>query len=551
MTFSSLRYIILATHNDGDEEMSIVHQFDKRSGITYVYDSISTWNKEKKQSQSKRRLIGRLDKESGKVVATDGRMKRQKTAAIPDKPKPMVKRLFFGATYLLDAIGKELGVTSDLKQCFPQIFEQILSIAYYLIMEGKNPLYRFEKWGTIHKHPFGDDISSQRSSELFSEITEDAIRQFFKLQGKRRIEREHWAYDITSISSYSECLRQVQYGNNKDDDNLPQLNLALVFGEQSRLPFYYRKLAGNIPDVKTVKILLSDFDDLGLNKIKLVMDRGFYSEKNVNNLLKEHIKFLMATKISLKYVKNEIDNVYDEIMSFECYDDNYELYSTTRAINWEYKQERPYKGDVLKEKRRVYLHLYYNIDKATEDKKIFDRKLMELKNEIVSEKRIPQHEVLYKRYFIVKSTPVHGIKVTVNEAEVQNAKRYYGFFALLSNEKTDSITALKIYRNKDIVEKAFGNLKERLNLRRTLVSSEQSLNGKLFVEFIALIFLSHINNRMQEAKMYKNYTMTEMLDKLDIIECVQIPNKKTQIGEILNCQKEIYDAFGINTPLSL
>jgi transposase len=531
--------------------MSIVHQFDKRSGITYVYDSISTWNKEKKQSQSKRRLIGRLDKESGKVVATDGRMKRQKTAAIPDKPKPMVKRLFFGATYLLDAIGKELGVTSDLKQCFPQIFEQILSIAYYLIMEGKNPLYRFEKWGTIHKHPFGDDISSQRSSELFSEITEDAIRQFFKLQGKRRIEREHWAYDITSISSYSECLRQVQYGNNKDDDNLPQLNLALVFGEQSRLPFYYRKLAGNIPDVKTVKILLSDFDDLGLNKIKLVMDRGFYSEKNVNNLLKEHIKFLMATKISLKYVKNEIDNVYDEIMSFECYDDNYELYSTTRAINWEYKQERPYKGDVLKEKRRVYLHLYYNIDKATEDKKIFDRKLMELKNEIVSEKRIPQHEVLYKRYFIVKSTPVHGIKVTVNEAEVQNAKRYYGFFALLSNEKTDSITALKIYRNKDIVEKAFGNLKERLNLRRTLVSSEQSLNGKLFVEFIALIFLSHINNRMQEAKMYKNYTMTEMLDKLDIIECVQIPNKKTQIGEILNCQKEIYDAFGINTPLSL
>ena len=48
----------------------------------------------------------------------------------------------------------------------------------------------------------------------------------------------------------------------------------------------------------------------------------------------------------------------------------------------------------------------------------------------------------------------------------------------------------------DFTEKAFGNLKERLNMRRTLVSSEQSLDGKLFVEFIALIYLSHIKKHM-------------------------------------------------------
>ena len=42
----------------------------------------------------------------------------------------------------------------------------------------------------------------------------------------------------------------------------------------------------------------------------------------------------------------------------------------------------------------------------------------------------------------------------------------------------------------DVVEKAFGNLKERLNMRRAMVSSEQSLEGKLFVQFVALIYLS-------------------------------------------------------------
>jgi transposase len=48
----------------------------------------------------------------------------------------------------------------------------------------------------------------------------------------------------------------------------------------------------------------------------------------------------------------------------------------------------------------------------------------------------------------------------VKEDAVKDAKRYYGVFAFLSNEKMDSLTALKLYRNKDVVEKAFGNLKK-------------------------------------------------------------------------------------------
>lgn len=48
--------------------MAIVRQNDKRSGITYVYESTSYWDKEKQQSRSHRKLIGRLDPETGKVV---------------------------------------------------------------------------------------------------------------------------------------------------------------------------------------------------------------------------------------------------------------------------------------------------------------------------------------------------------------------------------------------------------------------------------------------------------------------------------------------------
>lgn len=534
---------------------TIVYQTDKRSGITYAYQSISFWDKEKKQSRARRTLIGRYDNETGKIVPTDGRNKKKaKEKEAETRGKTVINsahRSFYGATYLLDAIGEKLGITQDLKQCFPDEYKQILSLAYYLILEDSTPLYRFEKWGSLHKHPYGNNITSQRSSELFASITEESKQRFFILQGKRRIEQEFWAYDTTTLSSYSDILRQVQYGHNKEHDKLPQLKLALVFGEDSNLPFYYRKLAGNIPDSKTIRRFLEELDILGYSKVKLIMDRGFFSEYNINSLFQNHIKFLMSAKMSLNFIQNELDDIYDTFRDFEHYNENYAIYYRTVRTNWNYTQNRPYKGDKLKESRRIYIHFYYNIDQAADDEKDFDRRLIALKQELESGERIPQHEKLYQQYFTYKTTPKRGTHVTVIEENVNAAKRNYGFFALITNEKMDAITALELYRNKDVVEKAFGNLKERLNMRRNLVSSEQSLDGKLFIQFVALIYLSYIKKQMQEKALFKSYTIPGLLDKLDVIECFEQPGRSLKVGEIVEKQEQLYYDLGVAPPASL
>ena len=534
---------------------TIVYQTDKRSGITYAYQSISYWNKEKKQSRARRTLIGRVDRETGEIVPTDGRNRKKKDAKVPAKPGPrvaeMARRSFYGATYLLNAIGEQLGITHDLKLCFPGMYKQILSIAYYLILEDSTPLYRFEKWGILHKHPYGKNITSQRSSELFASITEGGKQRFFTLQGKRRLEKEFWAYDTTTLSSYSETLRQVQFGFNKENDRLPQLNVALVFGQESNLPFYYRKLAGNIPDAKTVRHLLEELGILGYSKVKLVMDRGFYSEYNINCLYRNHVKFLLSVKMSLAFVRKELDAIYDTFRSFEHYNENYELYCRTVRTTWNNMKEHPYKGETVQKPRRLYIHYYYNIDKAADDEKAFDRRLVALKQEMESGKRVPEHEKLYQKYFTFKTTPRRGTQVTVRKENVTKAKRYYGFFALITNETINEVNALEIYRNKDVVEKAFGNLKERLNMRRALVSSEQSLEGKLFVQFVALIYLSYIKKQMQVKGLLKDYTLPGLLDKLDVIECFEQPGKSLRVGEMLEKQKQLYHDLGVNPPTSL
>ncbi len=534
--------------------MATVKQLDKRSGITYVYESVSYWDREKKQPRSKRTLIGRLDPATGEIVPTDGRGKRRaqkETDPVVRKgPVPVAKtdRLFFGATYLLDQIGEETGLTADLKTCFPDTYKQIQSIAYYLVLEDQNPLFRFKKWAAIHRHPYGKDIPSQRSTEIFQSVTEEARMHFFRLQGKRRVEKEYWAYDSTSISSRSDTLGQVKYGKNKDDDHLPQINLTLVFGEKSRLPFYYRKLAGNVPDVKTIQELLRELDVLGYEKVKLVMDRGYYSGESINALYKKHLKFLCGTSSALSFAREFIREIGSKRDHYEYYNSNLELYVFTKTIAWNYEQERPYKGDVVKEERRMYLHLYFNPDKFSDDGKAFNRKLDTLKNELLSGHRMPEHEKDYKKYFEIKETPKRGVSLTVKQDAVDAAHERYGFFVLISNEVKDPVTALSLYRMRDVVEKAFWNVKERLNLKRTMTSSESSLDGKLFVEFVALIYLSYIQKRMEENGLFATYTLHELLDELDVIECFMEPGKAPIQGEVLKKQEQIYRDLDV-TPL--
>ena len=64
--------------------MGIIFQTDKRSGITYAYENKAFWDKEKKQSRSKRTLIGRVDPQTGEIVPTDGRCRKRSPSSGTD-----------------------------------------------------------------------------------------------------------------------------------------------------------------------------------------------------------------------------------------------------------------------------------------------------------------------------------------------------------------------------------------------------------------------------------------------------------------------------------
>ena len=130
------------TRNRGDSVAAIVFQTNKDTGITYAYESVSYWDKEKQQSRARRKLIGKVDQETGEIVPT----RKSLPSEDPDSPQKrgpkttdVCTRIFYGATYLLNAIGDKIGITRDLKTCFPDTYKSILSLAYYIILEQGSP----------------------------------------------------------------------------------------------------------------------------------------------------------------------------------------------------------------------------------------------------------------------------------------------------------------------------------------------------------------------------------------------------------------------------
>lgn len=549
LLFSSLHIII---YNEEFYKMGIIFQTNKITGITYAYENNAYWDKDKQQSRAKRKLLGKVDPQTGNIVPTRNYRKKQKVQSNISKPGPIpiteYKRSFFGAIYLFNQIGKITGLTEDIKSCFPENYKKILSIAYYLIIEENNALSRFSHWQKFHIHPFEKDIPSQRSSELFQAIDEKSRMRFFKKQGKRRVDKEYWAFDITSISSYSETLAQVKKGRNKENDRLSQINLALLFGEKSGLPFYYRKLSGNIIDVKTVKQLMTEFDVMGYKNVRVVLDRGFYSKKNIDLLYKNRQKFLIGIKLGLNYVKNILEAERSNLQLWSNLDTQSGTYGICRTIEWKYEQYRPLKDDTITQNRRAYLLLFYNPEKAAKDRSDMNNYLTCLYNDLENSIHNEYCANDYEKYFDVIDTPRRGRKIIPKENVMIESTKKFGYFALLSNEIKTPAEALSIYRSKDIVEKGFGNLKERLNFRRMQVSSELSLNGKLFIEFIALIYLSYIKKKMQDAGLFKKWTLQGLIDELDTIELFEAPGYGRILGEITEKQKRIYKDLGISLP---
>lgn len=112
----------------------IVYQIDKKSGAKYAYESISYWDKEKKQPRSKRKYLGRVDPETGEIISS-GRKKTPATdseqvqAAVSVPALPQLRKQLSEKEAQVELLQKELGLLTSKYKKAAELLTKITSLA--------------------------------------------------------------------------------------------------------------------------------------------------------------------------------------------------------------------------------------------------------------------------------------------------------------------------------------------------------------------------------------------------------------------------------------
>lgn len=409
-----------------------------------------------------------------------------------------------------------------------------MTCACYLVSEG-GALCHADKWKESNKVPFTGSLISQRISELLQRITSTLQQEFFRIWISCNQQDAYYAMDITSLSSYSEFIEFVRRGYNRDGDDLAQINLLMVTGEQSHMPLYYRILPGSVKDVRTLQESLANMSYIEAGSLHYVMDKGFYSELNVDALYAAHKKFMVGVPFTAGFAVDLVEKYRDAIRSHKnyCMVGTDDLYAVTELMSWD--------------GHRFYAHIYYDSYKAAVDEKKFDHTLHCCYEELLSGKRSKDHTNFYERFFIVRETPVLGIKVEFNEAAIAEHKHNrIGWFVLAGNDIRDKSKALEAYRAKDAVEKCFDDLKNDLDLKRIRMHTKETMDGRIFIQFIALLITTRLKQAMSKAGWFKNYDLQEIINEMKGMREVRVDGtRKKYDTEPTPFQKKIIELYDL------
>jgi len=499
------------------------------NGTEYVYESKSYWDKKKKAPRTKQTYIGKIDPQSGKLIP-----KREAVEAQEDF-KPEVRTI--GPQLLLSDAANKTGLTAILNRVFPDEWENILTLATYICHQG-NALYHCESWSKDHKNPGTMDFTSQNISRLLGKITADDRQRFLSAWSQRFAKQEMLCYDITSVSSYAKAMDYVRYGYNRDHEALPQINLALLYGQNSRLPAYYRFLPGSISDVSTLQKTVKQLDYMEKDGLGLIMDMGFYSQDNLNALYQNRYKFLMGAPTSRKWIEQIIESEWNSLNLPEHYlrigDDH--LFAMTVLKKWQ--------------GHRCYVHLFYNEQKKAHANDEFMRGLLQYKERRAAGLSENDRSDFYERFLDIKETPKRGLQVDYNnEAVAVYRAKHVGVFVLISNFEKDTLSALECYRNKDVVEKCFDDLKSEEDCKRLRMHSDSLAENKMFLCFLALILRSSISNGIRQNEELSRLGVPRILREMNTLREVTVEHRYRQaVTEPTKIQRLVLETLQIDVP---
>jgi transposase len=464
---------------------------------------------------------------------------------VRSQQQPPKRVLSYGEFLPFQHIIQELNLEQYLTKLFTSAQTwSLLTMAMSQVIRPR-ALCHINSWyeGTILSEDHPDlPLSSQSVSNFLAKIGETTVHHEFahdliQLTNPHRT----MVYDITSLSSYSQFINFLEYGYNRDNLNLPQINLAMMVDPAKGIPLMYDLYPGSIVDVSTIKNTIAKMQSQGIKDCTLVMDRGFFSTVNVEDLVENNYSFIIPAPLSLKTAKQAMSSIHAAIED----PNNLKLY-----------QDEPiFVMPVSLKIGTVTLqgYAYYDQRREQDERHLFYRRLHDVAEKLRGITLKPwMNPVDVVKETARKYTPYlewnvreNSFEVAIRKNAVSQRVNRMGLFILLYQGNFEWDECLALYRCKDVVEKGFSMLKNDIEALPLNVRKDSTVAGYLFVCFLSLILRMRLLRLLKESGLNKKYSIEGLLTELEKLRLMILPDGTKIPTEVTKRQRDIL------TPLDL
>ncbi len=464
----------------------------------YKYQVEYRYNKNKKRTDKITiGLLGKITREEG-FIPSDKHLLKEKVKRIYDPEKVDIK--MYGVYGLFsELLEEEIKGLSTIFSC--KDLEVLLTVAM-MRFAHEAPIKRMQR---LHHHDYCS-LFWHRTT-LTDKIITDTLRYIGEnreliidwmktriLNKKESRLQEYVMIDSTHITTTSNLLNVNAIGYNPAKNFDEQIRLMYMFSYGLKQPVYYRLINGNITDVSSMKLCI---EEMKVDNVIFIADKGFYSKKNVKNLNDNKLKYIVP------------------------------LHRDNKLIDFTPLEETDFKrkNQFFIYKNRVIW--YYSYQKDGQDFTTFLDEKLRTKEERDYILRMGTHPEKYTREGFDKKLYRFGTLTFTTNTDVEPKELY---------EK---------YKQRNEIEVMFDSYKNFLKADRMYMQNRIVLEGWLMANFIAMIAYYKLYQKLIQAKQLSKYSPKDIVEISKSISKVKI-NNQWKTTEITKKTTELFEKLKID-----
>ena len=450
----------------------------KKGGSVYLAEVESKWM----NGKSVQRHIRYIGKESdGRTILS---------TSISDAEVEEVK--LYGPLLVLHHLAQKIGLAEKLGS----YSNEILSLVYAHCLDYKS-VNQMERWferTDLNMMLNIEGLTERRLLEALDSLEaldpEKLQRDMFQsVQEQYKLQNSGVIYDVTNTYLYGKKCSLGKLGHDKEGvKGRPLIQIGLGVTKDEGIPIFHKTFDGNIHDSKTLQDLITAFRPYKLKSGIIIYDRGITSGQNIAD-----IKALKWDTLCGVALIESIQKFWRPIIQKNNLLQLKNRVKLNKTIFYAITQ--PYAINSVKGELTLCFNRQQQLDlrESRRDEILHAQELLQKGKKVKSG---------LEKYFDGSGDLLTSV---LNEAE-----EFDGYSCIFSTRRIAKDSVIRLYFDKDLVEKAFRSLKGVVTLRPIRHWLYQRVVAHVFICYLSYLLLSLLKFHLKSLEISPEQALHEL-----------------------------------------